>query len=91
LIIFLIMIGFGKIPSLCSVGGSRGVSIIDQANNSIRMGANKLRDSLKNNPDALRLINLKRELALVVEEENYERASEIKKEIDRLEKGENNV
>ena len=84
---FMPQIGF----SPAYAGVKRKDSIIDQAKNSIRLGANKFRDEVKDNPNALKLMNLRRELNQAVEMENYERASEIKKEIDSLEKGDKNV
>lgn len=84
---FLPMMGFS--PAFAGV--SRKDTLIDQAKNSIRIGANKFRDEIKENPNAFRIMNLKRELSQAVELENYERASEIKREIDNLEKGDRNV
>ncbi len=87
--------GFDFIPQInfspAYAGVKRKDSIIDQAKNSIRLGANKFRDEVKDNPNALKLMNLRRELNQAVEMENYERASEIKREIDSLDKGDNNV
>lgn len=76
-------------PAYAGVG--RKDSIIDQAKNSIRIGADKFRSEVKDNPNTLKLMNLRRELRDAVDSENYERASELKKEIDSLEKGDKNV
>lgn len=71
--------------------GAQGNSILDQAKKSIKIGADKFREDVKDNPNSLKILNLRRELNEVVEKEDYERASEIKKEIDALEKGDKNV
>lgn len=86
---------FGFMPMMGFTPAFAGVkkkdSIIDQAKNSIRIGANKFRDEVRDNPNSLKIMNLRRELAQAVEVEDYERASSIKKEIENLEKGDNNV
>lgn len=71
--------------------GAHGNSILDQAKKSIKIGADKFREDVKDNPNSLKILNLRRELNEVVEKEDYERASEIKKEIEALEKGDKNV
>ncbi len=77
-------------PAFSFAGASRGTSILDQAKNSIKIGANKFRDDMKKSPNALKIQNLKAELNEAVSNEDYERASKLKKEIDGLQKGDSN-
>lgn len=86
---FNFMPSFTLAPAFASP--NRGRSIIDQAKNSIRVGANKFREEVNSNPNSLKLMNLRRELSSAIESEDYEKASELKKEIDSIEKGDKNV
>lgn len=58
--------------------------ILEQACKSINIGANKIKKEMEDNPNLTQIQNLKSELADAIEKEDYEKAGEIKKEIDNL-------
>lgn len=77
-------------PSFSFAGAHNRNSILDQAKNSIKIGADKYREDMKKCPNALKIQNLRAELNEAVSKEDYEKASKLKKEIDELQKGDSN-
>lgn len=74
-------------PSFSFAGTSNRNSILDQAKNSIKIGADKYREDMKKCPNAFKIQSLRQELNEAVSKEDYEKASKLKKEIDELQKG----
>ena len=66
-------------------------NILDDAQKSVSKGADKIREERKQNPNFETIQKLKIELAHAVEMEEYEKAGEIKKKIDKLNKENNDA
>lgn len=77
-------------PSFSFAGATKSNSILDQAKNSIKIGADKFREDMKKSPNMLKIQNLRAELNEAVSNEDYEKASKLKREIDDLQKGDSN-
>jgi protein arginine kinase activator len=63
---------------------NHGSNILEQAKNSIINGVKKQEQIYKNNPNAKKLECLEKDLQNAVDNENYEKAAEIKREIDKI-------
>jgi len=59
-------------------------NILEQANNSIRIGAKNFENKYANNKNFYKLQDLQRQLNEAIANEDYEKASNIKKEIEQL-------
>ncbi len=78
---------FGSMSS-----GENKIDILKQAKKSVNEGANQFKKELSLNPNFYKLKELKQKLNEAIEKEDYERASDISKEMRALEgKGEDNV
>ena len=67
--------------------GNRSIkneNILDQARKSIKTGVMNQENKYKTNPNLIKIEGLRRELQTAVDNENYELAVELKKEIDKL-------
>ena len=67
--------------------GNRSIkneNILYQARKSIKTGVMNQENKYKTNPNLIKIEGLRRELQTAVDNENYELAVELKKEIDKL-------